>query len=127
MTNELRRRFHSLHPLQGRKGHSEFDVLLQNYDGGGRDLLIEAKPDSSTGSIRIAIGQLFDCRRFRKCPASTDLAVLMIDAPEKSYQDLLLDLAITAMWFEEEDCKTMRGNGKAWSKLSARLTSHDFA
>src|SRR5271168_5379760 len=32
----------------------------------------------------------------------------------------LLDLGITALWFEEEKCESMRGNGKAWAAVSAR-------
>lgn len=120
MTNALRRAFAPLSPAQGKKRYIEFDVLLPNYDGAGRDLLIEAKPDPDRGSIRIAIGQLFDYRRSLKRAASTDLAILTIGPPERSYLELLLDLGITALWFEEEKCESMRGNGKAWAAVSAR-------
>ena len=120
MTNALGRAFAPLSPEQGKKRHVEFDVLLPNYDTTGRDLLIEAKPDPDRGSIRIAIGQLFDYRRSLKRAASTDLAILTIGPPERSYLELLLDLGITALWFEEKECKSMRGSGKAWAAVSAR-------
>jgi hypothetical protein len=45
-----------------------YDVLVKNYDGKSRDLLIEAKPDPDKGGIRIAIGQLLDYRRFFTTP-----------------------------------------------------------
>lgn len=120
MTNALGRAFAPLSPTQGKKGHIEFDVLLPNYDGAGRDLLIEAKPDPDRGSVRIAIGQLFDYRRSLKRAVSTDLAILTIGPPERSYLELLRDLGITALWFEEKECKSMRGSGKAWAAVSAR-------
>ena len=123
MTNEIRKTFSTLKPAQGRKGQIEFDILLSNYDGQGRALLIEAKPHADVGSIRIAIGQLFDYRRFLSCREVTDLCLLTIRPPADSYQELLLDLEITALWFEQEDCKSMQGIGKAWAALRERMIS----
>jgi hypothetical protein len=95
--------------------NNRYDVLIRGYDGGGRDLLVEAKPDPNKGSIRIAIGQLYDYRRFLKNRAATDLAVLTIGRPDQSYVDLLVsDRGITALWFENETCKNLSGEGRAW-------------
>src|SRR5260370_25316276 len=102
ITNALCGRFVGLHPTQGRRSKNEYDVLLRNYDRAGRDLLIEVKPDPDRGSLRIAIGQLYDYRRFLKNVAATDLAVLTIGKPNPSYLNLLLSLGITSLWFEDE-------------------------
>jgi hypothetical protein len=56
---------------------------VKNYDEMFRDLLIEVKPDPDKGSIRIAIGQLFDYNRHRARQAATDLVVLTISRPRR--------------------------------------------
>jgi len=115
MTNAFGQRFRALEPEQGQMSNNRYDVLIRGYDGGGRDLLVEAKPDPNKGSIRIAIGQLYDYRRFLKNRAATDLAVLTIGRPDQSYVDLLVsDRGITALWFENETCKNLSGEGRAW-------------
>jgi hypothetical protein len=117
ITNALCGRFVALQPTQGQRSKNEYDVLLRNYDGAGRDLLIEVKPDPDSGSLRIAIGQLYDYRRFLRNAADTDLAVLTIGKPNRSYLELLLDLGITSLWFEEESCRRLHGAGTAWRSL----------
>jgi hypothetical protein len=116
ITNALCRRFAALHPTQGQHSKNEYDVLLRNYDRVGRDLFIEVKPDPDRGSLRIAIGQLYDYRRFLNA-AATDLAVLTIGKPNRSYLDLLLALGITSIWFGEESCQILQGVGTAWRSL----------
>ena len=122
MTNALTAIFAVLGPEQGRMSNNRYDVLLRNYDGTGRDLLIEIKPDPDKGSLRIAIGQLYDYRRFLNNSAGTDLAVLTICKPDQSYRDLLLvDRGITALWFEDENCQVLNGEGSAWHTLDWAL------
>jgi hypothetical protein len=116
ITNALCAQFISLRPIQGQR-KNEYDVLLRNYDQAGRDLLIEVKPDPDRGSLRIAIGQLYDYRRFLRNAAATDLAVLTIGKPNRSYLDLLLALGITSVWFEGESCRRLQGVGTAWRSL----------
>lgn len=119
-TNVLVEMFAAVKPEQGRISNNRYDVLLRNYDGAGRDLLIEVKPDPDRGSLRIAIGQLYDYRRFLNNSAATDLAVLTICKPEQSYIDLLLvDRGITALWLEDESCQLLNGKGSAWRPLSS--------
>jgi hypothetical protein len=90
-----------------------FDAIIKDYDG-SRDLLIEAKPDADKGSIRIAIGQLFDYARHRSRQPATDLVVLTIPSPAPDYIDLLNDLGITAIWIGDESCERIAGGqGKA--------------
>lgn len=122
MTTMLRLLFEDLRLTQGNTSECRFDVLAANYDNRGRDLLIEAKPDPDLGSIRIAIGQLLDYRRFLPRQAATDLALLTISRPSQSHIDLLHELQITSLWFADEDCKDVMGSGKSWKSVQALLS-----
>ena len=123
MTNALSTLLPALTMTQGERQECRFDVLISNYDAGGRDLLIEAKPDPDRGSLRIAIGQLLDYRRFLPHQAGTDLAVLTITPPPKDYIELLQDLQVTVLWFTDSGCSALAGDGKAWKALKARISS----
>lgn len=107
---------------RGTHPNCSYDARIANYDGAGRDLLIEVKPDPDKGSLRIAIGQLLDYRRFLPHAAGTDLAIMTITKPSKPYLTLLHDLQITAVWFITEDCTSLTGEGKAWKELKAALS-----
>jgi len=121
MTSRLRVLLSELQLTQGKQLRCRYDVLAENYDAKGRDLLIEAKPDPDMGSIRIAIGQLLDYRRFLPRQAATDLALLTISQPSGSHLELLHDLQITALWFDDENCGALEGNGKAWKAVKSLL------
>jgi hypothetical protein len=121
MTNRLKELFKSLEPKRGTAADCLQDVLLKNYDANGRDLLVEVKPDPDKGSVRIAIGQLFDYRRFLPKQAATDLGVLTISRPPTRYIDLLTELQITALWFVDDGLKNLAGEGRAWGSLSRLL------
>ncbi len=110
---------------QGKDSFCRYDVLTENYNGTGRDLLIEVKPDPDKGSIRIAIGQLLDYRRFLPHQAGTDLAILTISPPSRSYRKLLQEHQITSLWFTSESCKTLRGDGKSCQSLKTIIRSAD--
>jgi hypothetical protein len=121
MTNALRQ-ICKLHKLkQGTQRRCRYDVLLENYDGTGRDLLLELKPDPDKGSIRIAIGQLLDYRRFLRHQAGTDLALLTVSPPQKTHRDLLLGLQISPIWFKDETCQELGCEGMVWQALRAQL------
>jgi hypothetical protein len=121
MTQALKRMLKGCKLTQGKGRKCRYDVLVENYDCAGRDLLIEAKPQPDRGSLRIAIGQLLDYRRFLPRRAGTDLAVVTISRPAKEYSDLLLDLQISPIWFTHENCSALAGEGKSWKELQARL------
>jgi len=124
MTRIFGQMFASLKPEQGQVANERYDIRLRNYDKAGRDLLVEAKPGTDKGYLRIAIGQLYDYCRFLKNRSTTDLAVLTIGKPNQSYMDLLVsDRGITALWFDDETCKTLNGEGPAWRVLGRWLTS----
>jgi hypothetical protein len=118
MTTALNRLFASFNPTTETSPAGRCDAIIKDYDG-RRDLLIEAKPDADKGSIRIAIGQLFDYARHRTRQPATDLVVLTIPRPAPDYIDLLNDLGITAIWFGDESCeKIAGGQGKAWAAIA---------
>ena len=121
MTTRLIELFPSLQLTQGTKANARYDVLIKDYDKRGRDLLIEVKPDPDKGSIRIAIGQLLDYRRFLPHQAGTDLAILTIARPLDSYISFLQDLQITSLWFASEDCSALTGDGKVWNSLKLQI------
>jgi hypothetical protein len=118
MTAALNRIFSRFNPTTETSPAGRCDAVIQDYDG-SRDLLIEAKPDPGKGSIRIAIGQLFDYVRHRARQPATDLVVLTILSPPPDYVDLLNDLGITAVWFGDENCGQIAGGqGKAWAGIA---------
>lgn len=61
-----------------------------------RGNLIEGKADASRPSIRMAIGQLMDYRRF--APAGAKLAVLTELRPHSDLEALLTSMGIACIW-----------------------------
>jgi hypothetical protein len=121
MTNALKKLLKKHQLIEGIEEYCRYDVLIKKYDETNRDLLIEVKPDADKGSIRIAIGQLFDYRRFLPHRAGTDLAILTMTRPQKTFLDLLFDLQISALWFDDELCERLSGEGKVWQGLKGAL------
>jgi hypothetical protein len=76
-----------------------FDARVENYDGEGRDLLIEAKSSTEAAFCRMAVGQLLDYQRQLRGSATTDLAVLFPDAPGEHVRNFLGHIGIKALWF----------------------------
>lgn len=122
MTTALNRIFSLFNPTTETSPAGRCDVVIKNYEGATRDLLIEAKPDADKGAIRIAIGQLFDYARYRTRQPATDLVVLTIARPTPDYIDLLNDLGITTIWFGDEACTQIAGGqGKAWAGIAQAI------
>jgi len=121
MTNAVRKLLTKYNVTQGTNQDCRYDLLVQGYNGQGRDLLVEVKPNADKGSIRIAIGQLLDYRRLLPRSARTDLALLTISRPAKTYIDFLLGIQISLLWFADEDSKSLNGEGKAWKALKANM------
>jgi hypothetical protein len=123
MTTAIKRLLAGFNFKQGTHPDCRYDVLIENYDFGGRDLLVEVKPDADRGGIRIAIGQLLDYRRFVRNPAATDFALLTILPPHQAYREFLLDLQISPLWFTDEHCQVLDGEGMAWDALREKATA----
>lgn len=122
MTTALKKLLSGFELTQGTNPDCRWDVLIERYDTTGRDLLLEVKPDGTKAAIRIAIGQLLDYRRFVRRPAATDSAVVTIGRPDGLYRQLLLDLQISAIWFADERCLALDGEGPGWEALQEALT-----
>lgn len=101
MTNQLLScsREAGLDCAEGTDPDCRYDARVVNYDGKGRDLLIEAKADTAIQFCRMAIGQLFDYRRRLPTRALTDLAVLFPARPSRDACDLLTGLGMRVLWF----------------------------
>jgi hypothetical protein len=121
--NGKQRLLHRFTLTQGTKPDCRWDVLIEHYERTGRDLLLEVKPDPQRAAIRIAIGQLLDYRRFVPRPATTDIALLTMRPPDKLYRQLLLDVQISVIWFTDEECGTLDGEGL----LGPRYANHSLA
>jgi hypothetical protein len=121
MTTALKKIVHGFKLTQGTNPDCRWDVLVEHYETTGHDLLLEVKPDPEKAAVRIAIGQLLDYRRFVPRPATTDVAVLTIGAPNKLYRQLLLELQISSIWFTDEDCRALDGEGPFWEALEESL------
>ena len=117
MMEGLKRILDGFKLTQGKNPDCRWDLLVECYEATGRDLLLELKPDAEKAAIRIAIGQLLDYRRFVPRPAATDIAVLTIGAPDKLYRQLLMELQISSIWFIDEDCRAVDGEGPFWDAL----------
>jgi hypothetical protein len=101
MTNRLRSCCESSGKVvyEGSAKERRFDALVENYNGEGRDLLIEAKSSGEAAFCRMAVGQLLDYRRQLHGSATTDLAVLFPDAPGERVRDFLGHIGIKSLWF----------------------------
>ncbi len=94
---------HKLVLDRGTHPNCSYDARITNYDGNGRDLLIEVKPDPDKGSL--------------------DLAILTITKPSRAYLTLMQDLQIIALWFTSDRCNRFKGDGKAWKPLHAIVSN----
>ena len=121
MIEALRKLFQGYQFDQGKSSFCRYDYRVKNYDHKGRDLLIEAKPESSRGDIRLAIGQLLDYRRHLANRLATDMAVLTITRPPGEYINLLAELQISSLWFQDEKCLSLEGVGKSWSVVEKAI------
>jgi hypothetical protein len=87
-----------------------FDALIKDYDGNGKDLLIEAKSSCDRPHLRLAVGQLLDYRRGLRRRAVTDLAILLPEKPDNESLHFLNDVGIHAVWFVDSKLKQISGN-----------------
>jgi hypothetical protein len=84
-----------------------YDILCLNSRG-NRNVLIEVKSSIDMPLIRMAIGQLFDYRRYlpieqvkRGRADILDLAVLLPEEPTPDAKSLLSSLGIKVIWFKD--------------------------
>lgn len=87
-----------------------YDALVKNYDGNGKDLLLEVKNSSHRSQLRLAVGQLLDYRRGLRRRAVTDLAVLLPEKPSRDSMSFLSDVGIHVLWFTNGKLTAIKGN-----------------
>jgi hypothetical protein len=111
MTNALHKLFTGKRDVRrGRRGQGDFDVLVRNYSGEGRDLLIEVKSLADLMAARLAVGQLFDYRRYVIDPATTDIAVLFPRKPSVAIAKYLSYVPVKKLWFSASRYDGIRGD-----------------
>ncbi|TFC01617.1 hypothetical protein E3O42_09590 [Cryobacterium adonitolivorans] len=91
----LEARDHRVHRHHIRPAGQSNSIYTDLFDA-TTNVLFEAKSDSSRESVRMAIGQLLDYRRFM--PADTRLAVLVPTKPARDLLDLLRTVDIE-IWY----------------------------
>ena len=103
MTNALRTlaMSASLRVTESTNPAARYDALVHDYDGRGRDLLVEVKSSTDRGVVRLAVGQLLDYRRAVERPAATDLLVLLPEAPDADTVEYLHAANVRCGWFDE--------------------------
>lgn len=113
MTNALHKLFSGKRDVRrGRRGGGDFDVLVRNYCDAGRDLLIEVKSLADLAAARLAVGQLFDYRRYVIDPATTDIAVLFPRKPSGRISKYLAYVPVKNLWFSDSRYDLIRGDWK---------------
>ena len=98
---------------------AKHDALVHNYDGRGRDLLVEVKSSTDRGVVRLAVGQLLDYRRSVERPAATDLLVLLPEAPDADTVEYLHAANVRCSWFSKDSRSAVAGD---WSLIVATTT-----
>ncbi len=98
LTNLLRQLCRDLDVSEGRDPTCRYDALVVDYDGNGRDLLIEVKTEATAEFARMAVGQLLDYRRKVPRRAATDLAVLFHEPPPGEVMAFLRDVSVKVLW-----------------------------
>jgi hypothetical protein len=113
MTNALKRLLEGrFRAKRGLRGPGQFDVLVERYDGGPRNLLIEVKALVDLNAARLAVGQLLDYRRHLAARESTDLAVMLPSEPSRAIREFLTDkdVQIKMLWFADTQFTRLVGD-----------------
>lgn len=89
-------------------------VLFSDAFDTGKNILIEAKGNSSRPAVRMAVGQLLDYRRAIG-PKEPNLAILLPQMPSDDLLDLATSVGIATIW--------RRPDGTFWDSDNGRLVS----
>jgi hypothetical protein len=107
MTNALKKLLEGrFKAKRGPHGPGQFDVLVERYEGEGRDLLIEVKSFVDLNAVRLAVGQLLDYHRHLKNRETTDLAVMLPSEPPELIKEFVKDddVSIKRMMMSASRC-----------------------
>ena len=109
LTNKLKKLLTKFTLLEGKSDACMFDVLVKQYNKGGKDLLIEVKSSIEAPHIRMAVGQLFDYWFTLNGDEEPQLAVLLPERPGEDVVNFLQWMDVGLLWFEDQQLCTEDG------------------
>lgn len=103
LTNKLKSILHHYTLLEGCANRARYDVMVQNYNQGKNNLMIEVKSSIEIAHIRMAIGQLYSYwHHIYKEKYTPHLAILLPGEPDDEIKALLSWQKIGLLWIEQE-------------------------
>lgn len=103
LTNKLKSILHHYTLLEGCANRARYDVMVQNYDQGKNNLMIEVKSSIEIAHIRMAIGQLYSYwHHIYKEKYKPHLAILLPGEPDDEIKALLSWQQIGLLWIEQD-------------------------
>lgn len=103
LTNKLKSILHHYTLLEGCANRARYDVMVQNYNQGKNNLMIEVKSSIEIAHIRMAIGQLYSYwHHIYKEKYTPHLAILLPGEPDDEIKTLLSWQQIGLLWIEQD-------------------------
>lgn len=103
LTNKLKSILHHYTLLEGCANRARYDVMVQNYNQGKNNLMIEVKSSIEIAHIRMAIGQLYSYwHHIYKEKYTPHLAILLPGEPDDEIKALLSWQQIGLLWIEQD-------------------------
>ena len=103
LTNKLKSILHHYTLLEGCANRARYDVMVQNYNQGKNNLMIEVKSSIEIAHIRMAIGQLYSYwHHIYKEKHTPHLAILLPGEPDDEIKALLSWQQIGLLWIEQD-------------------------
>jgi len=106
MTNKLLDILSGYTLSEGTSVEARYDVMVKNYDGQSKDLLIEVKSSAGPANIRMAVGQLYSYWFGVGTGTEIDVAILLPKKPSAAILEFLEWMGIGALWFSRDSLKT---------------------
>jgi len=107
LTNKLKLILHHYTLLEGCANRARYDVMVQNYNQGKNNLMIEVKSSNEIAHIRMAIGQLYSYwHHIYQEKYTPHLAILLPGEPDDEIKALLSWQQIGLLWIEQDELST---------------------
>lgn len=109
MTNKLRTLWKGYTLTEGKRSSAQYDVMIENYDTKGHDLIVEVKSSAETPNLRMAVGQLLSYSFRLRSQRKSRLCILVPGKPSVIDTQWLASLKVGLMWFSGSKLKTKCG------------------
>ena len=106
MTNRLMDLWKDYTLTEGDAANAQYDVMVENYNGKGRDLIVEVKSSAEIANLRMAVGQLFSYWFGLDPSEEFHLCVLLPAKPALHDVRWLEWLKIGVIWFSMDNLET---------------------